>query len=79
MPMSTTWVFLGLLAGREIALTLNLKHRSKKELSQTIYRDAGKAFLGSVVAIGLALLLPIFVTPVLKKEAETNPPSTEAE
>jgi len=32
IPMSTTWVFIGLLAGREIALHKQLKHRKTKKV-----------------------------------------------
>lgn len=68
MPMSTTWVFLGLLAGREIGLALLMHHRGKKEVSRLVFSDAGKAFFGSMVAIGLAMLVPILVTPVPEAE-----------
>lgn len=68
MPMSTTWVFLGLLAGREIALSIKLKHRNRKTVGRLVFMDAGKAFMGSVVAILLALILPIFITAVVKDE-----------
>ena len=61
LPMSTTWVFLGLLAGREIGLALRLGQRSRGEVSKLIFSDAGKALLGSVIAIALALLLPVLL------------------
>ncbi len=81
MPMSTTWVFLGLLAGREVGLMLRNKHRKPKKLSRMIFGDAGKAFMGSVIAIILALILPIFIV-VSKKEpasSEEAPPIEEAD
>ena len=61
LPMSTTWVFLGLLAGREIGLALRLRARTRGEVSKLIFLDAGKALLGSVIAIALALLLPVIL------------------
>lgn len=64
MPMSTTWVFLGLLAGREVGIALRLRHRTKKKVSNLIFKDAGKAFLGSALAVILALFLPMFIKPV---------------
>jgi phosphate/sulfate permease len=64
MPMSTTWVFLGLLAGREVGILLRLKLRSNKKVSNLIFRDAGKAFFGSAIAVVLALFLPLFIEPV---------------
>lgn len=69
LPMSTTWVFLGLLAGREIALAIKLRHRSRKAVGRLIFVDASKAFAGSVIAILLALLLPMFITAVADEES----------
>jgi hypothetical protein len=54
MPMSTTWVFLGLLAGRELAMALQIKERSLRATWQLIGLDAGKAFFGLLVSLLLA-------------------------
>ncbi len=70
MPMSTTWVFLGLLAGREVGLMIRLRHRTGKKVSKLIYGDAGKTFMGSVIAFALALLLPLLVKPLVSAEKE---------
>lgn len=35
-----------------------------KQVSNLAFKDAGKAFLGSAIAVVLALFLPMFVTPV---------------
>lgn len=59
MPMSTTWVFLGLLAGREVGLALRLRHKNKQDLSRLVFIDAGKAFVGMVVGIVVAFTLPL--------------------
>ncbi|MGZ0656748.1 hypothetical protein ACWPKO_06140 [Coraliomargarita sp. W4R53] len=72
MPMSTTWVFLGLLAGREVGIALRLKIRKKKKVSNMIFRDAGKAFLGSAVAVMLALFLPTFIKPVVQARLDAE-------
>jgi hypothetical protein len=58
IPMSTTWVFLGLLAGRELALTFQLNHRPMRETTLVILKDAGKAMAGLLVSLGLAFGLP---------------------
>ena len=58
IPMSTTWVFVGLLAGREIALAWNEKHRSRQEVSRLVLSDLAKIVAGLLVSIALALLLP---------------------
>lgn len=55
LPMSTTWVFLGTLAGRELMLTLMLKHKNKGVTNMDIFMDLSKASLGLVISVGLAL------------------------
>ncbi|MCY4605440.1 MAG: hypothetical protein OXE49_14520 [Gemmatimonadetes bacterium] len=58
IPMSTTWVFVGLLAGREIAIAWNEKHRSRQEVSRLVLSDLAKILAGLLVSVALALLLP---------------------
>ena len=72
MPMSTTWVFLGLLAGREVGIALRLKIRKKNKVSNLIFRDAGKAFFGSAIAVVLALFLPMFIKPAVEARIEAE-------
>ena len=57
MPMSTTWVFLGLLAGREIGLRI-AAGGDLKETWQLVGRDVLKALTGLVVSVLLAFGLP---------------------
>lgn len=57
IPMSTTWVFLGLLAGREIALNYNLSKTVSKETLGDLGRDLAKVFFGLAVSIGLVFLI----------------------
>jgi hypothetical protein len=58
VPMSTTWVFLGLLAGREFALSLGLGTRTPKETWFVVGKDGLKALFGLLVSILLAFGLP---------------------
>ena len=58
LPMSTTWVFVGLLAGREIAIAWNEKHRSRQEVSRLVLSDLVKIFAGLFISVALALMLP---------------------
>lgn len=58
MPMSTTWVFIGLLAGREIAIAHNFQNREMKDVGKIIFSDALKAFAGLAVSIVIAFGLP---------------------
>ena len=58
MPMSTTWVFLGVLAGREFALSVYLADTSAKETARKVISDALKALSGLIVSVVLAFGLP---------------------
>ena len=58
IPMSTTWVFLGLIAGREFAIATLDKVRSPGDTAKIVGMDALKALIGLVISIALALGLP---------------------
>ena len=58
-PMSTTWAFLGFIGGRELALATIDKVRAPSATFDIIARDAGKALLGLVISVGLAVGLPL--------------------
>ena len=57
LPMSTTWVFLGVLAGREFALSHRLQLDSLKNTFKMASKDLAKAFAG--LAVSLVLILGI--------------------
>ena len=59
IPMSTTWVFLGLLGGREISLTLTRETPNLAATGKLVLGDALKAFIGMVVSVAIALALPL--------------------
>ena len=61
IPMSTTWVFVGLLAGREIAIAWNERHRSRQEVSRLVLSDFAKITVGLLISVGLAYLLPVLL------------------
>ena len=58
IPMSTTWVFLGLIAGREYAFTLVGRAREVAVTAIDVGGDVAKAFIGIVISIDLAVGLP---------------------
>ena len=58
VPMSTTWVFLGLIAGREFAIATIDKIRSPVDTAKNVGMDAAKALLGLAISVGLALSMP---------------------
>jgi len=78
IPMSTTWVFLGLLAGRELGMNIHLKLRSWRDLGSVIGSDTLKATAGLVVSVIVALLLPVVhkaIDGTVDVEAEATPPA----
>lgn len=58
IPMSTTWVFLGLLAGREFAIAYVSQLRKPKEVAKVVSSDIGKASIGLAVSLVLAFSAP---------------------
>ncbi len=59
LPMSTTWVFIGLLAGREIGIQLNLFGKLNKKVSRMIFADLGKVFFGLIVSVVLVFIIKL--------------------
>ncbi|MFN3959268.1 MAG: hypothetical protein ACK4NP_05095 [Parvularculaceae bacterium] len=57
-PMSTTWAFLGFIAGREVSIATIDKIRPFKETLRNIGGDALKATIGLVISVGLAVGMP---------------------
>ena len=55
IPMSTTWVFLGLLGGRELAMSLRgCSGHSWKVAGKMMAKDTGLAIIGLLVSLILA-------------------------
>ena len=57
VPMSTTWVFIGLLAGREYAIQYRIYNKITTALHKMVASDVGKATIGLVVSIVLVVLI----------------------
>jgi hypothetical protein len=59
IPMSTTWVFLGMLAGREVALRMRLEETKVdgRNVATMVFSDLGKATIGLVVSVLLVVFL----------------------
>ena len=54
IPISTTWVFVGLLAGRELAISAALHKNRRKSVYPIIINDFGKILLGLIISLGFA-------------------------
>ena len=61
IPMSTTWVFLGLLAGRELAIALFLSGTDMRTTVKMVLSDGAKALFGLVISVAIAFGLPWIV------------------
>ena len=59
LPMSTTWVFIGLLAGREIGMRLNLEKKITGKVAKMVFADLGKVFFGLVVSVILVFIIKL--------------------
>ncbi|TXB62562.1 hypothetical protein [Phaeodactylibacter luteus] len=57
IPMSTTWVFIGLLAGREIALRYQLDKKFSGPVFRMVLADLAKVAFGLVVSIVLVFII----------------------
>ena len=57
IPMSTTWVFIGILAGRELAITYLLNKTKINYTYIIIAKDFGKVNIGLAVSIVIAFLI----------------------
>lgn len=60
VPMSTTWVFIGLLAGRELAMSLTSRKGTGRSLGSSfrlILKDVSYAVIGLIISIVLAVVI----------------------
>ncbi len=60
VPMSTTWVFVGLLAGREVAMYNRIRFETQKKVYKHVAKDLLKTIIGLVVSIVVVLLINHF-------------------
>ena len=79
--MSTTWVFLGVLAGREFAISHQLHLQSIKDTFHLAGKDLGKAGLGLAVSLvivfGIKMSFPAPSSP--GKKASVTPTTQVAQ
>ena len=57
IPMSTTWVFIGLLAGRELAIRYQLHKKIDNATLKDVGMDLGKISLGLGISIALVFMI----------------------
>lgn len=56
VPMSTTWVFVGLLCGRELAIATWYRRKAKRVLP-VVVKDLMKVFMGLAVSVVLVVIV----------------------
>ncbi|MFO7846756.1 MAG: hypothetical protein R6V27_09365 [Balneolaceae bacterium] len=67
VPMSTTWVFIGLLAGREVAMSLTDSKGKGRPITKTfrlVLKDASYAMIGLIISI----IIAVAINPVIWDE-----------
>ncbi len=67
IPMSTTWVFIGLLAGREIAMSLTDSSGKGRPLPRTL-RLIGKDLSYAIIGLIISIVIAIAINPIILDE-----------
>jgi len=70
IPMSTTWVFIGLLAGREIAITFS-KYYEKQVSRRKAFRMIGRDFSFAMIGLLVSIVIAVAINPNLYDEIIT--------
>lgn len=67
IPMSTTWVFIGLMAGREMAMTLAKDYGTKRTVPQTL-RLIRKDLIYATIGLVISIIIAILVNPTIQNQ-----------
>lgn len=67
IPMSTTWVFLGVIGGREIAVNLARTKKGKKHKVKS-WRMVGRDFMFATIGLLISVLLALGANPGIRTE-----------
>ena len=70
VPMSTTWVFIGLLAGREFAIALGKHSKSKNRGAWLVraFRLARKDMFKAIAGLVVSLILTVIINKGVREE-----------
>ena len=63
LPMSTTWVFVGLLSGRELAISSVIEDYRFKYVFPIIAKDFGKMMFGLGASVAIVLIIHQVILP----------------
>lgn len=70
IPMSTTWVFIGLLAGREIAMSITDANGKGKPFRKTL-KLVGKDLTYSGIGLLVSIILAMAINPLIYEQIVT--------
>lgn len=70
VPMSTTWVFIGLLAGRELAIAVGKHGKAKRKNAWLVraFRLARKDILKALAGLVVSLILAVVINKGVREE-----------
>src|SRR5690606_2692878 len=70
VPMSTTWVFIGLLAGRELAIAIGKHGKAKKRNAWMVraFRLARKDIFKALTGLIISLILAVVINKGVREE-----------
>ena len=63
IPMSTTWVFVGLLCGRELAMATMTGKEKFKTVFPLVTKDFIKMMIGLGASVGVVLMIHYVIVP----------------
>ena len=63
IPMSTTWVFVGMLAGREFAIASFMGKKKTRSVFPLVGRDFGKMMVGLSASLAIVLMIHYVIVP----------------
>jgi hypothetical protein len=63
IPMSTTWVFVGLLCGRELAMATVTGKEKFKTVFPLVTKDFFKMMIGLGASVGVVLMIHYVIVP----------------
>jgi len=63
IPMSTTWVFVGMLAGREFAIASFMGKKKTRSVIPLVGRDFGKMMIGLSASLAIVLMIHYVIVP----------------
>ena len=63
IPMSTTWVFIGLLTGRELAIASFTQKRKFRSVFPLVGKDFFKMMIGLAASVGIVILIHSLLQP----------------